>query len=65
MKIVIEIDINKCDRFYNRSIFNDIDLKDDDKICNKFKLMTSLFYMLMKFVIRNELFVAKFIIESN
>ena len=46
-------------------IFNNIILKDNDKIYNEFKLMTNLFYILMKFIIRNKLFVTKLIIESN
>ena len=50
-KIVFEVDINKYDKFYNWSIFNDIVLKDDNKIYNKFKLITSLFYISIKFVI--------------
>ena len=64
-KIVIEVDINKCNKLYNWSIFNDIILKDDDKIYNELKLMTSLFYMLMKLIIQNKLFVAQLTIEND
>ena len=64
-KIVIEIDINECSKLYNWSIFNDIVLKDGDKICNEFKLMTNLSYMTMKFIIWDELLVAELTIENN
>ena len=65
MKIIIKVDINKRDKIYDWSIFNDIILKDYDKLCNKLKLMTTLFYILMKFIIENKFFVVKSAVKDN
>ena len=40
-------------------------MKNDDKIYNEFKLMTCLLYMTMKFIIWNELFIAKLTTEND